>query len=380
MGLVGSYVLYYLLMRVAPWWVSLSSLGVIWFGALYRAVASSNTIVATANEVGSEEHWIGLFRHILSDSILATINGAHSRALNRETITPTTSREIRESGEYVIVEKNEGTNGQVEEANRETTAVLFAVHPVRTSLRTWTGAEDVMKVGLEMAKNACRTKEITFESHSLNDRSRLLRLVRLRLAIYIPGLIWRSNHTIGFALTHDFDLENLVRHVVKLLHVSMDHTGSISRHTVERKTSIELSHVLCGPIADPPVDTEFSSSTPTLHEVLSAIRDNAANATSRKFSVEQTLLLPTIILACIYDRWLHSGMFGNRIQSLQKGHIDQLSLSGKTWLGSLEGEFEQLRIWDDFMVVANETTDTRLVTELMPRDATSGNYKLHNTG
>jgi hypothetical protein len=167
---------------------------------------------------------------------------------------------------------------------------------------------------------------------------------------------------------------------VKLLHVSMDHTGSISRHTVERKTSIELSHVLCGPIADPPVDTEFSSSTPTLHEVLSAIRDNAANATSRKFSVEQTLLLPTIILACIYDRWLHSDMFGNRIQSLQKGHIDQLSLSGKTWLGSLEGEFEQLRIWDDFMVVANETTDTRLVTELMPRDATSGNYKLHNTG
>jgi hypothetical protein len=375
-GLVGSYVLYYLSMRVAPWWVSLSSLGVIWFGALYRAVASPNTIVASGDDVGSDEHWIGLFRRTLSDSVMATINSAYPRSYGLEVCT-SSSTENHESGEYVMVEETK-TTAQVQEPNMESTTALFAVHPVRTSLRTWSGAEDVMKVGLEMAKIACKTKVITFESHGLNQRSRWRRIVRLRLAIYVPGFIWRSNHTVYFALTPDFDLEGLIRHVLKLLHICMGHTGTVSMHSVEEKTSIELSHVLCGPIADPPLNEELLSPTPTLRDVMSAIHDNDANATTGKFSMEQALLLPTIILSCIYDRWLDPGMPGDRIEALQAQYVDQLGLSGKAWLGSLESEFGRLRLWDDFMVEANEVTDGRLAAELEPRDATSGDYTVHN--
>jgi hypothetical protein len=39
---------------------------------------------------------------------------------------------------------------------------------------------------------------------------------------------------------------------------------------------------------------------------------------------------------------------------------------------SLESEFGRLRLWDDFMVEANEVTDGRLAAELEPRDARSG--------
>jgi hypothetical protein len=383
-GLVGSYVVYYLSMRVAPWWVSFSSLGLIWFGALYRAIASPNTIAASSNDVGSDEHWIGLFRDTLGESILATVAGAHRRPLDREDISPNITPDINEPAGYVVVEKENRTRSQIQESVGESSTILLTVQPIRTSLRTWSGAEDVMKVGLEMAKITCRTKVIRFESHNLHKNSKWLRVVRLRLAIYIPGLVWRSNHTVDYALARNFDLETLMRDVLKVLHVSMDHTGTVSRHAVDSKTSTEISHVLCGPIANPPVvdDADFASNpNPTLRSVLIAVRDNATNATTRKYSLEQAaMLLPTIILACIYDRWLHQGMFGNRIESLQKRHVDGLALSGKQWLGALEGEFERLGLWTDFLVEATTGNDARLATELQARDGTSGNYRVWNVG
>ena len=377
MSLMGSYVLYYLAMRVATWWVSLCSLGVIWSGALYRAITSTKTMVALSDEIGHDEHWIGLFRHTLSESILATMSSTHTRSLNCEIPLDSNAADKSDQGDYVVVEKVTATTG-VQEINSEINTILFIVQPVRKALRTWSGAEDVMKVGLEMAKIACRKKVVAFPSKSINSNSRWYRIVRLRLAIYIPGLVWKSHHNVDFAVTHEFTIDSLIRDVLKLLHICMNQTGTISRHTIEDRTSVEISHVLCGPIADPPVNTMFSSTNPTLREVMAAIRDNEANAESRKFSVEQTLLLPTIILSCIYDRWLHSGMFGNKIEGLQGRHIDKLGLSGKAWLGSLQNEFKRLQLWEDFMVEANEVNDVRQTTELAGRDATSGNYAVHN--
>jgi hypothetical protein len=185
MCLVGSYVLYYLSVRGAPWWLSLSSLGVIWSGAVYRAAASPNTIVASGDDLGSDEHWIGLFRHTLSDSILATMNGAHPRCFDQG-VSTLSSKENQEPGKSVIVEK---AKASTQEVNMEYSTALFIVHLVRTSLRTWSRAEDVMKVGLEMAKIACKTKVITFESHGPKQKPRWPKIVRLRLAIYVPSLI-----------------------------------------------------------------------------------------------------------------------------------------------------------------------------------------------
>lgn len=144
-----------------------------------------------------------------------------------------------------------------------------------------------MKVGSEMGKRAAKVKTLNIESHELLG-DRWLRIVRFRMIIYVPGLVWKSKATVEFALPPHFTFDTLLRHIIQLLHVCMDQEGDITTHDVSSRTSIELSHVLCGPIADPPVDpARFENQpTPTLQQLLTALRDNKANAESSKFTLE----------------------------------------------------------------------------------------------
>lgn len=159
-----------------------------------------------------------------------------------------------------------------------------------------------MKVALEMAKASSRLRNLKLDSQLVSG-SKGLRVVRLRMAIYVPGLVWKSGQALDLALTPQFDLESLIRHVVKLLHVCMDHKGVVTRYSIDSKA--QLSHVLCGPIADPRVQSEFGSGTHALRNVLTALRNNNTTTNTSIFSLEQTVLLPTMIFACIYDRWLY---------------------------------------------------------------------------
>jgi len=65
---------------------------------------------------------------------------------------------------------------------------------------------------------------------------------------------------------------------------------------------------------------DFTQITATLCETLTAIRENERDQTSSNYSLEQTLLMPTIMLASACDPWLWSstdvGGFGHEIQSL----------------------------------------------------------------
>ena len=379
-GVIGSYVVWYLSLRVSPWWVALSNLGVIWVAAAYRAMVAPNFLTASEEDVGNDEHWIGMFRNTVSESLLATVEGAEHRAQQKgceKAFPMPSSITTQEADDVVIVEKEASTAAS---SLRQT--ILFVVPSIRTGLRTWSGTEDVMKVGLEMAKRSCQHKILKLESQALPGSS-WLRLVRFKMAIYVPGLVWKATQSVDFALPSEFDLESLVRHVMKLLHVCMDHEGEITRHSFDWNTSVELSHVLCGPIADPPVNPDANlgnGTTTTLRSVLTALRDNDTNSQTSKFSLEQAVLLPTITLACIYNRWLRGGDGHEEIATLQKRHIDGLGLSGRAYLETMEKEFENLKLWDDFMVGKGDAGHSEgQETTLQPRDATAGQvYPLHN--
>ncbi|KAF2867755.1 hypothetical protein BDV95DRAFT_622089 [Massariosphaeria phaeospora] len=383
-SLVGAYVTYYISMRVSPWWVSLSGVGVIWIAALYRSLFSPTTIVASQDITASDEYWIGMFGRTLDESLLATIEAAHRRPSKVGNLAlpavPSQSPASVVADEYVLVETEK--NAVVE----PTSNVFLLVHqPGRTSLNSWSGAEDVIKVGLEVAKLACRTHTNSFPSCELPGNGHWLRLVRMKLAIYVPGLIWRSNHYLDMPLPHSFKLDDVIRHILKIVHVCMDQPGTISRHTVPEDEAIALSHVLCGPIADPPVHKDFAkATTATLREALAALRDNERNTHTRNFSVEQTLLLPTIMLASAYDRWKTAGAAGtggdgdgHDIEGLQAWHHDKLTLSGITSLPTLQRALARFNVLDDFMV---ETDPEKSGMTLLARSDSSGQYESTNRG
>jgi hypothetical protein len=380
-GLVGSYVLYYISMRVSPWWVSLSSVGVIWMAALFRALFAPQTIVTSPRGLQNDEFWIGMLGRTLNESLLATIDTAHHRPLLGNNGAPS-SATPSEAGDFIVVEPKT-TNSDIGDAGSHT-ALLLIHQSMRIAMNSWSGAEDVIKVGLEIAKLACRTQANSFPSHQLcpSPNSRWLRLVRMKLMIYVPGLLWRSSHYLDMPLPKDFTLNDVVRHVLKVIHVCLDQPGTLSRHAVTEDDAIELSHVLCGPIADPPVRKDFTQTTATLRELLAAMRDNERNQTSNKYTVEQTLLMPTVMLASAYDRWLGSksdtGGFGQRVEELQGAHPDSLALSGIKWVPTLQKELGRLRVLEEFMTEVSADTQADQGEKLTARGDDAGDYGTHN--
>lgn len=391
-GLIGAFIVYYLAMRLLPWWTSLSSLAVTWTGALYRALASQATITATTDGIGHEEHWIGLFRATLDQSVLATISGACRRTL-RGKLPAIDNPETTAPG----LDKDAGSVTAVTEltpsAPTQYSATLIVQNPIRTSLGSWSGAEDVIKVGLELAKQACRERTISCEFHSFMGKQpskAWLSIARVRLAIYVPGLVWRSHHYLDWALSPEFSFDDVCHYVVKILHVCIDQRGKVTRHGgISEKAATELSHVLCGPVAVPPMPDGFMYGEATLRQVLEGLRDNGPDgqkgSTERRFSVEQALLLPSAMIACLYDKFIPkrgSPSTGNHIQGLQVRHMDKLALSGAEWLPTMQREFERLGLWDHFTVKVEKKGNVDLSDdggfELVPRDATSGNYSMYN--
>jgi hypothetical protein len=266
LGLVGSYVTNYLAIRVAPWWVAISSLGAIWFGAAYRAIVSQNSIVAEGDHMDSAEYWTGIFEANLSETLLKIIDiqrprsyiGSHQSSDSNPAVSMEDPPEKISPAIRTYEVETQGPN-----------AILLVVEPVRMGLGTWSGAEDVMKVALEMSKRICKSKVITYKSQSLAQNSRWTDIVRFNLAIYVPGMVWTSHQTIDIGLPCGFSFDTLIQLVTKVLHVSMDQEGTAARHTIETNASVPVSHVLCGPIAESPLDSLPSDKPQTLRSVLS---------------------------------------------------------------------------------------------------------------
>jgi hypothetical protein len=370
-GLVGSYVTFYLGIRVAEWWVAFGSVAIIWLAAGYRAVAIQHILVANESDLG--EHWLGLFRDTLYDSLLETVQTLEARKAYS-----------RPPDDSPVIDQSRGIGQDMEHKCPINTddggCILLSAKPIRQSLKNWSGCEDVMKVSLEMAKRACRNNVCNLSYASLESPkfssvpggkfTSWFGIFRFRLMIYVPGMTWKARRSIDYVLTKgEFDLPNLFRDMFKMLHMCADFEGDVETHTVTEAQIVQLSDSLCGPVSIPEAAT--ISSHMTLSDLLCLLRDlNPPGKSGPKaYTLEQAVLLPIIQLAVMYEDSREETV--SCIQTYQNKHIDKLVLSGGgKWLGTLEAVFEQEGIWRSFMRPKESVIERRRGG----RDATSGLY------
>lgn len=226
----------------------------------------------------------------------------------------------------------------------------------------------------ESGSRVCQFQKFGNDGHPFNapDVPRSFkRIIRFRLMIYVPGIIWEANTDLDYVLTEDFDLPNLYRDILKIFHLCSEAKGTITRHEAfTKELSTELSHVLCGPLAVPD-STLLGGCTTMLTDFLVSLRD--LNPVEMKaYTLDQSFLLPTIQLAAMYEshRDDRANLF-SRIQRLQNEHTDGLRPSGGKYLPTLEAIFEEQKIWQRFMTPKPPEQSS---TALQPRDETSGLY------
>lgn len=78
MGLCGSYVAFYIELRVASCWVPFSVLCTIWLESAYCSLQNGNFLVKKLGSTLDKEHWIAMFHDTLSESMLATLQHAQA--------------------------------------------------------------------------------------------------------------------------------------------------------------------------------------------------------------------------------------------------------------------------------------------------------------
>jgi hypothetical protein len=261
------------------------------------------------------------------------------------------------------------------------THLLLSVKPIRQSLRNWSGCEDVMKVSLELAKQACRARTCSipyvalqppkFDSVSGGKFTSWGGIFRFQLMIYVPGLVWTARQSVDYVRTEqEFDMPNLYRDIFKLLHLCADYEGDLTTHNVPELEGRQLSNTLCGPIHS--FDENKVSKTMTIGDVLVLLRDanSVGQPSPKSYSLEQAILLPTLQLAAMYEA-THARS-ESAIAVYQDRHIDKPQLSGGgKYLGVLDQVLEREGIWAKFM-------EPRALTrqpQPLARDATSGLFQ-----
>ncbi len=366
-GLMASYVVYYLGVRVAVWWVAFGELLIIWVSAVFRAWIIRGFLKANDGELG--EHWLGIFRDDLSESLLETV-------AIMETPSPSSESSNIDSEKTISCADGSIRHGKLDTTKSLTgSCTLVVAKPIRQSLRNWSGGEDIMKVALEVAKHVCQSQIFGNPGHRLDIPGipSFKRIIRFRLIVYVPGILWKANTDLDYILTEDLDLPNLYRDILKIFHLCSEVTGTIARHdALAKEASAEVSNVLCGPLADIPHYTLPDDCKMTLTDLLVKLRSQTPDDI-KAYTLDQSLLLPTIQLATMYESYRddRENLF-SRIQELQNGHTDKLRLSGGKYLSTLEAVLEEHKIWQHFMKPRPEQESSRAA--LQPRDATSGLY------
>ena len=416
-GLMGSYVVYYLGVRVAVWWVAFGHLLIIWVSTVFRAWVIKGFLKANDGDLG--EHWLGIFRDDLSESLLETVaimehktassdisknirenpvsspvqekmtsfpSPTSSKSDNEKTVSspvpeemiPVSSPKLSkfDSEKTILCSDRSVRSDELEPTESLTgSCTLVVVKPIRQSLRSWSGSEDIMKVALEMAKHVCQSQIFGNPGHRLDipDVPSFKRIIRFRLMVYVPGVLWRANTDLDYILTEDLDIPNLYRDILKIFHLCNEVDGTIDRHeTLTKEASAEVSNVLCGPLAPISHCTLPHGCKTTLTDLLFKLRSQNPD-NMKAYTLDQSLLLPTIQLATMYESYRddRENLF-SRIQKMQNEHTDQLRLSGGKYLPTLEAVFEEHKIWQHFMKPKPKQDSSRAT--LQPRDATSGLY------
>lgn len=389
---MGSYVVYYLGVRVAVWWVAFGELLIVGLSAIFRAWRIKKFLTANDRELG--EHWLGTFGDDLSKSLLEIVaimeyktasSSEPSESIGEkpvsspvlEEVSPSSSQTLSNSDSEKTMLCSDGITRSDELETTETlteSCTLVVAKPIRQSLRNWSGCEDIMKVALEMAKHVCQSQKFRNPGHRLDisDVPSFKRIIRFRLMIYVPGVPWKANTDLDYILTEDFDLPNLYRDILKIFHLCREVNGTIVRHEARTKeASAEVSNVLCGPLGHVTESNLSDGCTMTLTDLLIELR-NQNSVDMKAYTLNQSVLLPIIQLATMYEsnRDDRENLF-SRIQELQNGHTDRLRVSGGKHLPTLEAIFEEHKTWQHFMTPKPPEPSSG---PLQPRDETSGLY------
>lgn len=199
-----------------------------------------------------EEHWLGIFKDNLYDSLFETL----------ATMEASTAKAASLKKSPSILSSPSGSSGSdIEKMSTSGSSTLIVAKSIRQSLHNWSGYEDVMKVGLEMAKNVCRTQRFRGEVHALQSDGdgppSLRQLIQFKVMVYVPGLLWEADEYLDYIITDGISLEGLYRDLLKIIHLCGTFRGSCQRHSLDENTTNRLSNVLCRSVKSLSSDFSF---------------------------------------------------------------------------------------------------------------------------
>ena len=143
---------------------------ITWLSANFRAWVIRDFLKANDKELG--EHWLGISRDDLSESLLKIVATMEHKLASSSVTLKSMAEDwaVRQVSEKAVpipspivpeLDSELITLWEARIKKKEVLAescTLVVVKPIRQCLRNWSGCEDVMSVALEMTKHACRSR------------------------------------------------------------------------------------------------------------------------------------------------------------------------------------------------------------------------------
>ena len=295
-GLIGSFVAFYLGLRVSPWWVSFGIMLVLWVAAAYRAYRSRATFEIINTQAG--ETWTSIPGETVSETVANTLKMS----------------EIRPSGN----------------------AFLWFDSPVRISPMSWSTAQDILKVAIELTHRKSLDHAWSGPYHAIAS-SKWGFVVRFHLVVYVPGYVFRCTDSVDMAVELHFTFDHLTQTVLRLLHTCIDQQGQITAYNSSPDREQKIGAVLSGEREKRPISESSGS-----------LRSFLAMFTGPR--VDQALLLPAIQVTSIYERFYYTSEKQTGMQTLRNRHVDKLTLgASEKQVAALKEELEEQHVWDSFV-------------------------------
>lgn len=317
-GLIGSFIAFYLGLRVSEWWVSFGIMLVLWVAAAYRAYRSRATFAIMNTPAG--ETWTSIPGETVSETITNTLKMS----------------EIRPSGN----------------------AFLWFDSPVRISPMSWSSAQDILKVAIEL------THQKSLE-HAWSGPYQVIAstkwgfVVRFQLVVFVPGYVFRCTDSVDMAVEMHFTFDHLTQTVLRLLHTCLDQQGQTTAYHSSPDREQKIGAVLGGERET--VSTLICAGSGTLRSFLAMFTGSR---------LDQALLLPAVQVASIYERFYYTSMKQTGMQTLRDRHVDKLALgASKEQVDALIEELEEHHVWDSF-VAPMKQVGPRPIRLMSPSSAT----------
>ncbi|RYO18105.1 hypothetical protein AA0111_g10857 [Alternaria arborescens] len=294
--LIASFVVFYLGLRGNPWWVSFSIMLVLWVAAAYRAYRNRTNFTIISSEVG--ETWTSIPGETVTDTVANTLSMS----------------EVRPSGN----------------------AFLWFDSPLRISPMSWSNAQDIIKVAIELTHQKSLLHGWSGSYHAIASPTWGF-IVRFHLIVFVPGYVFRCTDSVDMAVELRFTFDHLTQTVIRLLHTCLDQKGDITAYDSSPDRETKIAVVLSGQRERKSIGTGSVS-----------LRAFLAMFTGPR--LDQALLLPAVQVCSIYERFYYTSEKQTGMHTLRRRHVDQLAPSAsKEQVAALREELEEQHVWDSFV-------------------------------